>query len=426
MPRASTPTLLAIDRYAQLLGINPAHFSSAARTDLMPIKASCSDIWLQWSWMDADRVSREDLAYAISEAEEEIAQQLGYWPAPKWIDDEMHSFPRHHRRTVVGSGVNVRGFRKGLRAKWGKFIQAGQRGLTLIGDSTVPVYSDEDADGLDETATVTVAAGSLTDTCEIKVYFEDEAGAQEWEIRPPRTVTLTGGNFVLTFWTWQFIDPDLWEALTTNEEFTAIDFTDAGNLVGNVDVYREFTDFTEISAQLFWEHESVALGACCASCSGSGCPSCTLTTQDGCIHVRDVDTGLIVPIAASYDEDEEQWVEQTFSECREPDQIKIFYYAGELDNRYLRGAICDPLSHFWAQTIAWLATARLERPFCSCANVQALADELRIDLAFSGRDGGYLMSEETLANPFGTRKGEIRAWQRVAKFARRRSKVAVL
>jgi hypothetical protein len=424
MARADTVTLLALDRYAQIMGINPAHFNQGARTDLMPIKGSCSDVWFQYAWQTPDRISREDIAYAIEEAEYEIAEACGFWPAPKWIDDEMHQYPRHHRRTVVGAGRNVRSFKKGFRAKWGKFIQAGQRQVDIIGDSVAPVYSTEDGDLLNETATVTVAAGDLIDPCEIKVYFEDMAGDAAWEIRPARTAVLSGANFVLTFWAWQFILPATWEALTTEDTPLAVDFTDAANLVTNVDVYREYTDFTERSAQFYWENEDNFIGETCSSCSGAGCAACELTTQDGCIHVRDVDKGIVVPVAATYDDDDAEWEEQTWTDCREPDQVKIWYYAGDLDNRYLGGHTCDPLSNFWAQTIAWLATARIERPFCACPNVQALANDLRTDMAFI-TENSYLMSERALDNPFGTRKGEVQAWRRISKFVRKRGKVAV-
>jgi hypothetical protein len=250
-------------------------------------------------------------------------------------------------------------------------------------------------------------------------------GDAAWEIRPHRTAVLSGANFVLDFWAWQFIDPDLWEALTTEDTPSAFDFTDnATNCVANVDVYREYTDFTERSAQFYWENEDNFIGETCSSCSGDGCAACELTTQDGCIHVRDVDKGIVVPVAATYDDDDAEWEEQTWTDCREPDQVKIWYYAGDLDNRYLGGHTCDPLSHFWAQTIAWLATARIERPFCACPNVQALANDLRTDMAFI-TENSYLMSERALDNPFGTRKGEVQAWRRISKFVRKRGKVAV-
>ena len=76
-------------------------------------------------------------------------------------------------------------------------------------------------------------------------------------------------------------------------------------------------------------------------------------------------------------------------------------------------------------SIAQIATARLQKPLCSCSNVTALADEWRQDVAVSG-PGGVMMTEDILNNPFGTRRGEVLAWKRVSKLALRRGRVAVL
>ncbi len=428
MARASIPTLLSLDRWAQIMNISPPHFNQAASAadGINPFPVTgCSDVWWQWSFQSHQRISREEIAQAIAIAEEDIANHLNFWPAPMYIE-EVHKFPQHHRPDMYDAGLDVRGMRKGINLRYGKLIRSGRRGLTLIGDSTVPVYSDEDGDGYDETVTVTVAAGDLTDVCEIKVYFEDMSGDQTWEIRPHRTVALTGGNFVLTFWAWQFIDPDLWEAFPTNGA-TPLDLTTA-IYVANVDVYREFADFTEPSAVFFWEPKvRNILPAFCSTCSGAGCPTCSLTTQNGCMFVRNVDEGIGAPVPATYDEDEEVWSEQTYTECRAPDQVKVWYLAGDLDRRYLSGNICNPLSNYWAETIAWLATARMERDFCTCKQAQALVHGLRRDLASTPPDGTfYSLSEDDLNNPFGTRSGEIKAWRRVARLVRRKAEVAVI
>jgi len=428
MARASTPTLLSLDRYSQIMGINGAHFNGAAHATVMPVnRNACSDVWRQYSWQWADSVSREELAQTIASAEYEIARLIGYWPGPTYISDEMHRYPHHHRRDAHDTGTDGYGVYKMVRAKWGRFIQAGQRAVDLIASPSVVggtlVYSDEDLDGVNETATVT-ASTSLTDVCEIKVYFAGHGGAPEWEIRPARSKVIAGGTATLTFWKWQFIDPDLWEALPTTDDPEAINWDSAGNVVASVDVYREYCDYAEESCQFFWE-PSVDDVSRCELCGGSGCVACTLTVQDGCIHVRDVDEGLVVPALGSYDTDEEEWTTSAPSVCREPDMIKLWYWAGDISQGYLSGSDCDPLSHWWAETIAWLATARLERPMCHCANVTALAHKLRTDLSIIGQSS-FNVDQRLLNNPLGTRYGEVMAWQRISKMAPKRVRVALI
>jgi len=427
MARASTPTLLSLDRYAKILGISPPHFNQGVSNAVFPASGGCDDVWFQHQWQKSDRISREELAEAIYNAEEDIARVLGYYPAPKWIAQEQHRYPRHHRRDVYSSGgLNVRGQGKSIQTRYGKFIQGGQRALTANTPPTASVAGltlTYDTDVQDLTATVEVAT-TFTNECEVKVYFAGHNGAPEWEIRPATTKTIALGVFTAVFPIWLFIDPDLWEEYpTTASGLNAIDFTDTDNLVASVEIYREYNDYTATAATFYWEPRpsSLYVGGLCTSCGGAGCAACSLASQDGCLGVRNVEAGLVVPTPATYSDDDEAWSEDCFSECRDPDMVRLYYYAGDQDNRYLDRATCEPLSNYWAQAIAWLATARLERTFCSCVNVQSLAQDWRKDLAFV-KDSSYQFAPELLSNPFGTRYGEVKAWQRVAKIQGRQLK----
>lgn len=420
MARASTHTLLPLDTAARLTGISPPHFNQMAGASIFPAQGSCSRVWFQYDWQSADQISREGFADTIRDAEDEIASLIRYYPAPRWISSEMHKFPAFYRNEFFGNGRNVRGMRKSVIAKFGKFIRAGRRAVALQGTPDV-VYSDPDGDGFDELATVTQAT-ALTDECEINVYFAGEGGAQEWEIRPAKTKAITGGNFVATFDSWLFGDPDDWEAFPTADSAVAI-VLDSANFVTTADVYREFTDFAQASAEFSWEPSPLNTlfsgGACCSSCGGTGCIACENSIQTGCLHTRDVDRGVIVPQPATYDADAGQWNKVQFSICREPDTVKVWYYAGDLDNKFLQGASCERLSHWFAQAIVWLAVSRLDRPPCACNNVHKHFEYLRQDLARLGsgelNDPSFLLSENHLDNPFGTKRGEIKAWDRIGR-----------
>jgi len=415
---------LSLDDYARIIGLNGAHFNTAANSLGMPYSDCCSDIFFQHDWQFNGRTSREALAQAIASAERDIAEVLGYWPAPMWIAEENHPFPRPHRPDMVQyGGLDVRGYRKSIVTDYGYVIAPGQREVTQIPQAAV-AYTDEDADGnnIKETATVTVAT-TLTDECELKVYFAGHGGDQEWEIRPARTKAIALGVFTATFWSWQFILPALWEALPAGADPTPIDYDDAGNLVATIEVYREFNDTSATSSRFYWEPQPTAL----CSCGGVGtCVACALTTQDGCLHVRDAVNGVVVPHPADYDDDDEEWDAASWSVCRDPDMVNLWYYAGDTNNLWRRGTTCEQLSPWWQQTIAWLATARLERPFCSCDSVVDLVKDLRTDLSLTGGPLGYNITLDDLSNPFGSRKGAILAWRRISKLARKVARVAVI
>lgn len=418
MARASVGTLLALDRYSYILGIVPAHFNQGVSDTVFPLSNRCSDVWFQHPWQAFDSVSREDLALEIANAEQDLADYLGWWPAPVWIEQEVEMYPRDHRPDVyrVG-GANIRGQGKSIKADYGKIVSPGQRTVSLISSPSVAVgdlaYSDEDGDGFPETVTVT-ATTTLTNACDLKVYFYDHDGDQAWEIRPARTREIAAGTWTATFWKWQFIDPDRWEAIPTITDATAIDL-DTDVYVDQVDVYYEYTDTTATSAAFYWE--GLPSTTICSVCLGVGCAQCSLTEQTGCIHIRDAERGVVVPRPATYEDG--AWSASAWAVCRDPDQVKVYYQSGLISQPHMQGRDCDPLSDWWAQTIAMLATARLERPFCTCGNSAALAEEWRIDLALAG-ESGRSTPFELLSNPFGTRRGEVRAWQRVSSLARHR------
>lgn len=344
-------------------------------------------------------------------------------------------FPRHYRPEVYTAGLNVRGQRVSARLNYGRLIQPGQRAVTVVETGVAVVFSDEDGDGYDETATV-VAATTLTDVNEVKVFFAGENGAQEWEIRHPRSKEITGGVFTATFFSWQLIDPDLWFALTgglpaTQAKLSPLKLTNS-IYVSTVDVYREFPDFTQPSAKFFFENRPINLVGAgqldfCVSCNGTGCGACELRIQDGCFFPRNVDEGVAVPVPADFDTATGEWVEQRWIDCRAADQVRLSYYAGDIDNRFLSGATTDPLKLYWAEAITWLTVARLPRPMCSCGSVEKEVGMLRRDMRFTEPDGrSAILSDSDLNNPFGTRMGEVRAWKRVNTLARKRAKVAVI
>lgn len=432
MSRADTCTLLSLSRYAKLMGINPVHFEGAAGTDVFPLRGGCSDVWWQRTYMGADKVSREDLAMAIGQAEEDIADYLGFWPAPKWFARELHPYPRPARRDLFGTPYNVRGDAHSLKLRWGKFIAAGRQAWQLVGHPSTGggtmVWSDPDADGFDELMTITLPT-TLTSASvgQIRVYEWQHQGECEYEIRcPEMTVDITAGVLTITLPFWACIDPALQDPYPNTAGPTALNIVDPIYII-RCSVYREYTDYTQHSVEFYWESRD-----CCTLCGGlaSGgatCPHCELHVQCGCLYPRNNELGIAVPTPGTWSSSDAEWGSDEFDRCEPPDQVKVWYYAGQLSDRYLAGKSRDPLSDWWAQTIAWLATARLERNFCACGNLTALASELRAEMGGTDRQGRtFFLAARDQENPFGTRKGELMAWKRVNRLAERIPSVALV
>jgi hypothetical protein len=386
---------------------------------VFPVDQNCNDLWVRHSWQAQEQGSHEEILRNIATAEEDISRYLGYSVAPRFIAGEAHQYPRFHRREIIGrSGYNITGRPKSSKTRWMKVIDVGRRAVSAVSTSAVVVYTDADGDDLFETATLTVAT-TETSVCGIKIYHDGKNGDPRWEIRHPRSMDISGGVLTIVLDSWLLIKPELLgqypQNLDGHEEgsITAIDIQgDTTNFVDTVDIYKEYLDTIQNSIVYQWEPSTAPFDC---SCSGTGCPSCTLTTQGGCLVVRDYQSGMVAGVPATYDEG---WSTQPFSISREPDSVKLWYMAGEESEEYLNGYTCDPLSDYWAETIAMLATSRLEHEFCGCGKAAELASHWRVDTARMGDEVSYAVDFPSLGgqNPFGTKVGEMRAWRRVSRF----------
>lgn len=403
-------TWLSLPRYAQIMGINPVHFMGGFGQTVWP-NSPCSKVYPRHTWQSSDRVSLEAIAHAIRNAEEEIADLLGFPLAPTWIYNEPARYPQIWRSDAIGrSFVDARGRPKSIRTKWRKVVGVGRRGLTAIAEPLVS-YTDADGDGFFETATLTVTT-TVTDPRELKVYFYDKDAEEEWEIRGARSKTISGGVATLVFDSWLFIHPDMTGAYPVLDGSYPVDVSSTTNLVEQVEVYREYMDITQVTSQFFWE-PGPSGDAACTSCGGTGCTACSLIVQDGCLFVRDIDLGLVAPQPGTYSAANGSWTLNDWTVSREPDQVKMWYRAGDMSRRFLRNVTSDPLKDDYAYAIAYLATARLGRTLCSCATVAALVERLQTDLTLLSPEVSHFSGQVTQNNPFGTMRGEVWAWQRI-------------
>lgn len=398
MSRASTPTLLSLDRFAKILQLNPVHFSGGVGSLIWPINGACADVWPQYSWQTShELVGREEVAQTIATVEQDIKDAMGASAAATWEVEEQHAWA----------------YRSGVQTDYGHVIASGRRAVTEIDLAAAVVRSDPDGDGWFERATVTVTT-ALTDPREIKVYFAGHDGDPEWEIRPLRGVTIASGTATILIDSWLLFDPDLWEEFpNTSTPFSGIDVTVDANFVSTVDVYREFNDNSEAGVNFF------AGGDGYACCGGSGCDVCNGTTSEGCFSIVESRLGFVKPFPATYSDG--SWAYDYSANCGRSNRIALSYYAGMRDKGYLSSKSLDPLPLNLAEAIAWMSAARLPAAICNCNNVKDVIESLQKD-ASTFRDGAAqaalyskFQKQDIFNNPFGTRWGEVRAWQRVVR-----------
>lgn len=362
MARASTVTLLPLDEFAKIAGIHPLHFNQVEVADLAPATI-CGFPLLQYSWQAADHLGREEIAQAIAQAEDTICKYLNYKVLPCW---EVYESPAV--RSVVPEGntptTPVYG-NPTVLLDWKKVIAAGIKGTTLIDADAAIVFSDTDADGYKETATITVAT-TVTDSEEIHIYYPSKSGADEWEIRPI-SVSIVGGVATITCRRELLVKEVYLEGLSTR----AVDGLVDANFLATVDVYRVYNNTAT-----------------------QGLVDTTAST----ITVKDSRLGQVA---------------YTFTSPYS--KLTIYYRAGEIYKNSYR-----TMSPIWARAVTYYTLALLDRPLCACKPLEVFAKHWKEDLAIVvGSPTGssrYQFSNRRFDNPLGTTRAAAYVWDLIQRY----------
>lgn len=392
MARATTRTWLSLDRFAQIIGLNPLFFNQLSSNTLFQ-SIKCGEIFFQEDWQHADRIGRETIARTIQQAELAMAREAGYNLMPDWTLDERMRYPHPAVAGVYGSTLNPYGYNKSIELGRGQVISGGIRTKTLIEAGAAVTRQDDDTDDYDETCVVNSTV-TITDADEIRVYYPGKEGADAWEIRPI-TVRISGGVANIQFKSWQIAAANQMDAIDAQP----LDAHDDDSYETTVDVYRVYND-PSTQCQFMWEY-----GTC------GTCTACQFGTQGGCFHLRNPRMGVAVPTPGTWDADDEEFDTVKWSVCREPDQVRFWYYSGYRDMQMQRPL--SDLAPYWEYAVAVYAASLFDRPVCGCTNVSNFIEEWRADISFSDQSGSYVSTPEMLANKLGSTKGAVYAWKRI-------------
>lgn len=397
MARSDIRTWLSLDEFGQIIGLSPFGLNQLSHPTLQP-NTVCGDVFFQSDWQHSDRVGRDTIAQAIYEAEQEISKEVGYNLLPDWVIDERQPYPRSRVVEGFGNTLNVRCMNKSVETAKGHVISGGFRRKVLVQAGAAVALSDADSDGYQETCTVTVPV-SITNTNEVHAYYPAKSGEDGWEIRPIK-VAINGGQAVITFKRWQIAAANQMDSFAAN----VLDATLAASYETTVDVYYVYNDHSTQVAFL-WENEPG-----CTDCCGS-CAACQFGSQNGCFHTRDPRLGFVVPTPATWNDTTEEFDSTLWSACREPDQVRLWYYSGFIDNNVARPYA--ELSPYWKAAVAYYAASKFDRPVCGCSNVSEFISRWRRDAAFADETGSFNLTTEQGSNRLGTSAGALYAWRRI-------------
>lgn len=378
MARADIETLLPLDEYARIMAIHPDAFNQCV-DPLNPYPGACERVWIQHGWMDYDSgriVGRHDIAQAVADAENMIAEKLGFWPAPTWMRADEKPWPRPARGAQTSYPP--------IQASWGQVIEGGRRDLTMIDEDAAIVYTASVPGGTLDTATINITAAQMTAAGaareEVAVFFPDEI-EDIWRIHYlDITEDPITGDITIVGRRSQFADPDLW--LVADD----IDLSVNANFLAVADVYRRYNNPSQ-PAQAVWKG---GLGGC-------GTTFCADTCQAACLSVDDLRLGIVRVMPGTYAAG--SWTSAAFSVARLPDKARLWYHHGMLlqDNLKIKPVL--------AEAIVRLANTYLVAAPCGCEQTQYRWNRDREEQDINTYDTALAMSA------FGsTMKGAVYAW----------------
>lgn len=376
MARATIPTGLSLDEWSTILGFSPWSFNQLFPVPSLTLKM-CEEVWYQHSWQKG-YLSREEIAQAISSAEDTLQPHLGYYASPRYDEGLVVQYPRSLQRYNMNREFTTRGMLTPIFVS-GKIQCLGKQTRSVIEDDSTITYSDRSLDGIEDTFTIS-ATTTITDPAEIAVYFSStermgEGIDETWRIRPVNvsiasgTVTITGHKTILT-------KPVLQEITKPKR----LDPATVGNFPTTLDIQHLFYDSTDIGTAV-WRGLSdevplteIALNANSAS---------IVDSQLGFVSIKVGKRG-----------------------GRMPDFLRLNVSSGVQPD--LKGKIPAPFN----KMVAYLAVTYLGENACGCDSSDRLLHRWKNHPAM-GDDRRPLTTSEIDNNPFGPSRGGQWAWQHV-------------
>lgn len=359
-PAILDTSCIPLERYAELMEIGEAAFFGLNDGSG---NEPCDHIWTN--------AERKRIARYLHEAQEEIEQVTGYPLCPTWFEDEAHpyAYPVH--------------------TKWMKVLQCGFKATSNIAAASVVSYATDPA-------VIGPIATTVTDADEIHVYYPGNTR----EIMPS-AVTIAGGTVTITIPWARLVELSSMENPADGWNYDDIPPSGTSPYTTTVDVKREYLD-DSIQAGIIWPHRDSADCSCtCASC----CGTCGEYSVNGCMYIRDAETGAIDVLPAAHDVVTGWTASCSTCYCELPSIIRLNYQAG-----------LDPITTQMEEAVIRLAHAKMSYPPCGCDTIKDTwaRDHREIENP----------SMEQLMNPFGPYAGAWFAW-RVANAARNQRGLAL-
>lgn len=330
-PQDSAVTL---SRYAKRIMYPECAFFGVKADDYIDFQ--CRDIWTQ--------MQRQDIAFYLAEAQQEIEDVLGYPLSPTWIvGDVVNSHDGTYRYVDSQDIVN----KYAVQTRWGHLISGGVKGIEVIDAAAVIDYTSEPA--------VITAATTVTDIDEIVVYHPSGEATIT-----PSSIVIAAGVVTIEIPRCRLVLED-----GQNNPKNGWDYSNLTYFETTVLINREFTDQSqEIDRHSF-------------NCD------CSKSSSNQCMKIINARTGLISVVGYG-------------ASCARSD--------GTVGLNYLAGT--QTLSRMMEDAIIRLAHSKMPNEPCGCdvtqnmwerdRNIPDILTERRLECPFGVSDGAWMAWKFTM------------------------------
>jgi hypothetical protein len=301
----------------------------------------CRRVWIQ--------AERDDVAFALAEAQEEIEQVVMFALAPRWFEERVPYKPilKARQRLVIEPGIMK-----------DTMLSAGQAVVTGGGDP----------------ASIGPIALGTCAAADVKLFH---AGTDQ-EITPA-SYTEAGGAITFLVPFCRLVDPAFQDNPASGWQYT--DF--ATWIAATVDV-RCISNDPSVQGTYIWREDKTGC------CSPYVCPKCGHTTDSACLYVRDGRLGYLDSRRATYASG--AWTAGSGCGYCTPDWVTLRYRAGMV-----------PTSKQAEDAVIRLAHSKMPDEPCGCDSTQRLWKR--------DRNTPTVLTAERANCPLGIMDGAWIAWK---------------
>ncbi|RMG92583.1 MAG: hypothetical protein D6706_16635 [Chloroflexi bacterium] len=394
-----------LEQFRRFHGYNPYHFWGMSNSKC-PVSSACNTVVYEYAWQKSDAINRHAIREALARAKNLIYQNTG-WPIERTWISRLVPYPQLADKSMRRiDNTDITGRRLAIRLPDGYIRQLGSERLELLTSGT-PALTDNNNDGLLDTFTLTVNVGSNIPETSIEVYFQDADVPEGKRKVEPVSVSIVNGTATITGKSWLLVRPILYEKALPEP----LDPDDTSIYAQILDIYRHDTKTDgqtedDCMAVLYWE--TLPYPDCAVPTNQNSADPAALASAIARGAVRDARHGFVTVGESVFDTTTSQWVEKNWSANRPPDRVLIRYEAGVQQTDAVPGQ-----NRRWDDIVIMLATAELPERDWGCDIANKSLYHYQFDLARAAGDEQFRIGNELLANPLGTKRGQLEAWRAI-------------